>query len=119
MKRTTLALLMLLAACASGGTKVDPSQMAQFQRGKTTQTDVVTSLGDPTTTENRDDGTTVLSYMYTSTKARPESFIPIAGAFIGGADTKNSTATFTFNKKHVLTNMSNSQGAMGLNSGRQ
>src|SRR5690606_14654630 len=85
MKTITTALAaLMLTACASSGVRVTDEQMSQFKEGQTTQQDVITALGQPTTTMRNADGTTVLMYTYAEARTRGSTFIPIVGAFVGG-----------------------------------
>ncbi len=43
-----------------------------------------------------------MSYAFVEAAARPETYIPIAGAFIGGADARSSIVTFSFDGRGVL-----------------
>ena len=117
IKVVALVAIVGLTACASAGVRVDPSQMAQFQKGRTTYDDVVTALGKPSQETVDDSGNRTVMYYYANSKTRPESFIPIVGAFVGGADTESTSATFNFNSHNVLTKMSQSQGGIGTNFG--
>ncbi len=109
-----------LAACgAQSGTKVEQSQVQQFEVGKTTYDEVVVTLGPPTSSSISSDGTRTAVYSYAEYRTRPETFIPFAGAFIGGADTETSSATFMFDRDNVLTSYSASEGGSGISHGVQ
>lgn len=112
-----IALLALLCACASYGTKVDQDKLTQFTKGKTRYDEVVHDLGQPNQTTINSDGTKTISYTYTQTQAKASNFIPFVGAFMGGADTENSQATLTFDKNGILTNYSATQGGSSMNTG--
>jgi hypothetical protein len=114
VKKLILALLFLTTACASAGVKVDQSKMAQFHKGQTTYDDVIAALGKPSQSSVDDMGNRSISYIYASTQARPETFIPVVGAFVGGADTENSAATFNFDARGILVKSSQTQGGMGV-----
>src|SRR5882757_4441545 len=90
MKATAKILLLgaavVLAGCVAGGVKVEERQLASFQKGQTTYAQVVGRLGAPTSSTLMPDGRRMIIYTYVQTQARPESFIPIVGAFVGGAD---------------------------------
>jgi len=108
---------LLLTACASGGIKVEQSKLSQLEKGKTTYDQVVAICGKPTQTGIKDDGTKVIYYTYYSTQARPETFIPYVGVFVGGADTENSTVSMAFDKKDVLRSYTSTQGSTGIGTG--
>jgi hypothetical protein len=116
-KIAVLALIAGLAGCASAGVKVDQSKMAQFHKGQTTYRDVIAALGNPSQSSVDDMGNRSVSYIYTSTQARPETFIPFVGAFVGGADTENSIATFSFDTRGILVKSSQTQGGLGVGTG--
>lgn len=111
------ASLLLLAACASAGVKVDQAKLADFKKGKTTYSEVIQTLGQPTQTTILDDGNKIIHYTYFSTQARPESFIPYVGLVVGGADTENSVVSFTFDQKDILKSYTSSQGGVGAGTG--
>ena len=117
MRNLLLVSLFLMTACASAGVKVDQSKMAQFQKGHTTYDDVIAAFGTPSQTSVDDMGNRSIFYIYTSTQARPETFIPIVGAFVGGADTENSIATFSFDARGILIRSSQTQGGLGVGTG--
>jgi len=121
-KLITGALLTLfLPGCAASGVQVKEEQLSQFEVGKTTVQDVVTSLGNPSHQMRMPDGSIYLIYSYAQINTRPETFIPFVGAFVGGADMKTNSATLTFDRSGILKTTSSLSGAtgtgMGLSSG--
>ena len=123
MKRMVMAAVVAfgLAGCAASGVQVKEEQLAQFEAGKTTMADVVKALGQPQHQALLPDGTRMLIYSYAQVQTRPETFIPIVGAFVGGADMKTNSATLMFDRAGLLKTVSASSGAtgtgMGLSSG--
>lgn len=109
----SLAICLLLAACAAAGVQVKPSQLSHFKKGVTTSEEVVATLGNPTTSNMMADGSQLLFYNYAAYQARPESFIPLVGAFVGGADVQSSMVWFQFGPDDRLTNYSASNSAIG------
>ena len=57
-------------------------------------------------TSIQNNGAKIITYVYFSSQVRPEIFIPIVGAFAGGADVENSMVTMTFDKKDILQSYS-------------
>ncbi|MCQ4245555.1 hypothetical protein CXK93_12355 [Stutzerimonas decontaminans] len=57
-------LAVMLAGCATGGKKVTEAQVASIEQGKTTQAELIASLGQPTHFTHRSDGTKVLGWAY-------------------------------------------------------
>lgn len=88
-----------------------------FEVGKTTYQDVVRKLGEPTQRMVSADGSKQAFYMYVEAQARPETFIPIVGAFVGGSDARSNSASFFFDKNDILTDYRSSSGAMGMGMG--
>ena len=108
---------ILLAACVSTGREVKSDQLSQFTKGKSTIADVTAALGQPTSTSITSDGNKTLNYMFAHSQARPESFIPLVGAFVGGADYRSSFVTFNFDNHGVLVNYAQSESNGGVGTG--
>jgi hypothetical protein len=106
-----------LSACASAGTKVDPSALQQFQKGVTTYADVVAAVGEPTNVTTGPDGKKVAVYSYAQTKVRAETFIPYIGPFVGGADTTATAIVFRFDANEKLVDYSTSVSKAGAGMG--
>ena len=118
--KKVLCLVVLgiaLAACASTGREIKPEQVAQLKKGETTLDQAVAILGKPTSRTMTSDGTTVLGYVYARAQARPETFIPIVGAFVGGADTYGTSVMLFFDKAGVLQQYTASETATGTGQG--
>ncbi|MBB6254097.1 outer membrane protein assembly factor BamE domain-containing protein [Nitrospirillum iridis] len=105
----SVVALTCLTACASSGHKVDQAKVDAFQAGKTTRAEVVAAIGEPTAISTLPDGRHLAVYSYATAAARPETFIPVVGAFVGGADAKGSSYTFWFDKADILTSISSTQ----------
>lgn len=116
-KIAAIAVALVLAGCASSGVRVTDEQMSQFKEGQTTQQDVITALGQPTTTMRNADGTTVLMYTYAEARTRGSTFIPIVGAFVGGVDTRSNNVMLTFDQQGVLQSTSSSSSQYGTATG--
>lgn len=112
----TAMAALTLSGCMTSGVQVSESQLNQFERGVTTEADVVHALGKPTSVATSD-GIRVVSYGGMHAQARPESFIPFVGAFVGGADATVSVVSFTFGLDGKLTNMSSQHSDVGSTSG--
>jgi outer membrane protein assembly factor BamE (lipoprotein component of BamABCDE complex) len=89
-----LALAAALAGCGTSGVRVTPEQVASIQRGVSTEADVRAALGAPTGVSTVN-GQRILVYSSASYQVRPESFIPVVGAFVGGADVRSSYVAIT------------------------
>lgn len=117
MRRLSLITFLSLTACAASGVQIKPEQLSKFERGKTTYQDVVASLGKPNFTTMTADGTRTATYVYAESSIRPATFIPIVGAFAGGADMRSNSVMIMFDRDGVLQNYTASEGAMGTATG--
>lgn len=118
--RNTVALGLLaltLAACVTVGREVTQDQLRGFEKGKTTISQVVVKLGNPDSSTVTLDGKRTISYAFIHSQVRPESFIPIFGAFVGGSDVRHSVASLIFDKDGLLENYYQSEGATGAGFG--
>lgn len=93
---------LALAGCATTGTKVNESELAQFHKGVTTESQVEQALGQPQTSGLNSDGTTTIAYVYAHASPKAVDFVPIVGLFAGGANAESTTVTFTFAKDGLL-----------------
>lgn len=86
----TLAAAFLVG-CASTGNNFDESKISQIKKGESTEADLTALFGTPQNRTVDSEGTTMLSWVYAETKVKGESFIPYAGAFLGGGRSKSKT----------------------------
>lgn len=97
-----LALLVAaaVAGCASSiGTPIQKERVAQIRLGVTTEPDLLLLFGNPSTKTLDASGAIVLTWVYSSASTKPETFVPLAGPFIGGYDTHLQQLTVLINKK--------------------
>ncbi|MES2253660.1 MAG: hypothetical protein V4559_01320 [Pseudomonadota bacterium] len=113
----SLAALLLLAGCASGGTMVTEQQAGQFQNGVTTRAQVIAKLGQPNQATLSSDGTRIDIYVHVSASADGATFIPVVGLLAGGANSKTNTAIFTYDKDGMLKTAATSIGQSRVNTG--
>jgi outer membrane protein assembly factor BamE (lipoprotein component of BamABCDE complex) len=90
-------LCLLLSSCSTVGHKIDPNQLASVKPGVTTREDVHRIFGAPSRRETRSDGTVTESYAYVRARVKGQSFIPVAGAFVGGTRVNETTTVFVYN----------------------
>jgi outer membrane protein assembly factor BamE (lipoprotein component of BamABCDE complex) len=107
----------MLGGCMSTGVEVKPEQTSDFRQGVTTRAEVLGRLGTPTTQATMPDGSTMLIYSFAASQARPASFIPLVGAFAGGADARSSMVEFVFTPDGVLKSSSSSTSQSGSQMG--
>lgn len=108
-----LAATCALTGCMSTGVEVRSDQTADFHNGVTTRAEVLARLGTPTTQATLPDGSTMLVYAFSAAQARASSFIPIVGAFVGGADAHSSMVSFQFTSDGLLKSSSSTSSQSG------
>jgi transposase-like protein len=111
------ASLLVLAGCVSSGVKVDQSKLLNLHKGETTYAEATKLLGKPSSVSVNENGDKTAIYMYYSSQARPETFIPYVGAFVGGADSESTMTMLQFDGNDILQHYSSNQGAMGTGTG--
>lgn len=116
MKKAMIAALML-CGCVSVGREVTQDQLSGFQRGVTTQDQVVAKLGQPTSTTVSASGERSVAYVYMHSQPRAATFIPIVGGLVGGADTRTSQVVFTFDPAGKLVDYKATESNMGAGVG--
>lgn len=112
-KLIAAGLCLMLMGCVASGTQVKESQLAQFKQGKTTYDDVVARLGPPNSSSLLPDGSRVIVYTYVQAAARPETFIPIVGGLVGGADVHSNMVMFQFTSAGILKSYSSNTTQIG------
>jgi outer membrane protein assembly factor BamE (lipoprotein component of BamABCDE complex) len=112
-----ITALFALAGCVSSGTKVTEQQAGQFEKGKSTEADVIARLGPPSTVIRQSDGSHIDQYTHIDSQARAASFIPVVGLMAGGADSKMSIVSFTFTPDGLLKDWTSTQNNTGVNTG--
>jgi outer membrane protein assembly factor BamE (lipoprotein component of BamABCDE complex) len=123
MKRTIGLLLIigLLAGCFSMGRKIDQSAADKIEKGKTTKEQVLYLTGSPDQIMRLGNGDTTFTYTYIRSTAKPATFIPFIGAFVGGANVQQQMFSVTFGPDNIVKNLFSTQAAtesgMGLNTG--
>ncbi len=101
---TTLLFAVLLAGCASVGTPIDVSATSQLVKGKSTEADAIRIFGPPSHKTLNSEGNVMMMWIHTTASAKPESFIPIVGAFAGGTDVRQQTLTILVGKDGRIVN---------------
>lgn len=118
MKHLLFVVVVLLSGCASYGNKIDSNYANSIEKGVTTEQEVVSAMGQPMTVSVTPDGLKLYYYIYTRSQAKASTFIPIVGAFAGGADTETQILQIWFDDAGVVQNFaynkSNSEVKTGL-----
>jgi len=93
------ALLALsIAGCSSVGKPIAKDKISQIQVGVTTESDLIRMFGMPSTKTLDANGNVVLSWVYSRASTKPETFIPVAGVFVGGMNTRVQQLTVLVGK---------------------
>ena len=104
MKTTPVTLLaitlaaaaaILLTACASTGQNFSSDKVTQIKKGETTEAELVQWFGPPENRSLNSEGQATLSWQYGESRVKGESFIPYAGAFMGGQRSKHKSLNVT------------------------
>ena len=114
---SVILVSLALSGCTSTGVQVGESALTSFEKGKTTVNEVVARLGQPTSNILLNTGQRIIGYTYVQAQARPESFIPIIGPLVGGADSHFSNVSLTFDQNGVLQSYSSTQSQFGTATG--
>ena len=113
-----LCVVLLLGGCGmSSGVKIDQDKIASLQKGKTTYDQAIQRFGKPTRSSIKSDGTRTITYKYSGFQMRGESFIPVIGGLIGGADSEQTNLVLTFNRAGILTDFESDQDGQGTATG--
>lgn len=102
-KKTAFIILLsfILAACATtSGTKVSDEDLGKIKKGKTTYSEVIETLGKPSTKKTTKDGV-ILVYSYSEARSDALSYVPIASMF-GKTKSKYRVVNIFFDNNHVV-----------------
>ena len=114
--KTTLKLLLTaavagaLVGCASAGRNFDDSKVSQIHKGETTEAGLVALFGQPAQRGMDSDGHVSLSWNYVEAEVKGESFIPYAGALMGGTRSHNKTLSVALGPDGKVVNYTYSGG---------
>jgi outer membrane protein assembly factor BamE (lipoprotein component of BamABCDE complex) len=92
----------LLTACTSVGRKIDTAAIDKIEKGKTTRDEVIKLIGSPDNLMPSQDGGVAFTYMHMKVKPKATTFIPVVGAFAGGADMKSEHLMIAFGPDGVV-----------------
>jgi outer membrane protein assembly factor BamE (lipoprotein component of BamABCDE complex) len=94
MKKTILSFITcaaLVCGCASVGNNFDSRKVSEIKKGETTEAELVKMFGQPNQRGVNSESGTSLTWIYSEARVKGETFIPFAGAFVGGATSKVKT----------------------------
>jgi outer membrane protein assembly factor BamE (lipoprotein component of BamABCDE complex) len=106
-----IAIAIFVTGCASSGTNFDQSKVSQIKKGETTEADLTAMFGQPENRTVNSDGVVTLSWNYFESRTKGTTFIPYAGAFVGGANTKSKMLSVTLGSDGKVTDFWSSGGA--------
>lgn len=93
---------LLLAGCMSSGTEISDEEIGQFVKGRTTEAEVISRLGEPSSRDRSSNGERVDMYVYSKVAADAHSFVPIVGGLFASSETQTQIVRFVFSKSGVL-----------------
>lgn len=96
LRAALLALIVLLAACATTGQTFDSSVVQGFKTGQTTQADVRAKLGEPQIKTSGEDGPGSSTWTYAS------GTTPLVAVPFAHPKTKEHSVALTFDARGVL-----------------
>lgn len=105
-----------LVGCAASGVQVSPQAATQFREGITTEAEIVSKLGQPTTVSVVN-GRRVIGYAGMQYQVKPATFVPIVGMFAGGADYTYSSALYEIGPNGVLERVTYTSSGSGSRAG--
>lgn len=106
MKTTLLYIITaaLVCSCASVGTPIATQDISKIKKGVTTEPDLVRMFGTPTTKTLNSNGNVIMIWTHSAAQAKGTSFIPIAGAFVGGTNVQVQQLTVLLKKDGTVEN---------------
>ncbi len=108
----SIIVLISICGCASVGRKIDATKVDQIKKGESTQADVRALVGAPDNVTRDGTGRTTWGYFFARSSVKGQSFIPIIGGFVGGANTQTQTLIVTFGPDGKVENFIDSHGGM-------
>jgi hypothetical protein len=93
--------IIALYGCASVGTPIATQNIPKIRKGVTTEAELVQMFGPPLSKTTGSNGKTVEIWLHSSAQAKPATFIPIAGAFAGGATAQSEQLSATLQNGRV------------------
>ena len=116
MKNIIILFVIMLAGCASYGKKINLEAVQKIEQGTTTEQEVYALLGKPMSSSITPDGKKFLMYMHIKSQAKASSFIPVVGAFAGGADTQSDQVQIWI-ENGVVSQISQTMSESEMNTG--
>jgi hypothetical protein len=102
-------LSLLLFGCASTQIRIEASQLAELEKGRTTVTDVMGRFGRPTVLSKNMDGSQTAAYMQAAGRSNASGYVPLMAAIVSNSEPSVASVTFYFDSKGVLTQYKTTQ----------
>jgi len=112
----TVLAVAILGGCAASGTQVSEAAALQFKEGQATEAQIISKLGKPTSV-TISNGMKFISYSGMQYQVKGATFIPIVGAFAGGADYTTTMAMYQIDTKGVLEKVTYMTSGSGSRNG--
>jgi outer membrane protein assembly factor BamE (lipoprotein component of BamABCDE complex) len=115
----TLLTTFLITGCFSMGRKINADAASNIIVGRTTKSQVAALLGSPDGSTSTGQGDTIWNYNYVGSQMKAQSFIPVVGGLLGGANMQTQSTTVIFNSNGVVKDFQNSANSTetGVNLG--
>jgi outer membrane protein assembly factor BamE (lipoprotein component of BamABCDE complex) len=110
-------LVSCLAACVSSGRKIDQSAADKIEKGKTTREQVINLIGSPDRITRTGNGDIIYVYNYMRIAAKPASFIPYVGLFVGGSNLQHQMYMVTFGPDGLVKDYLSTYGGSEVDHG--
>lgn len=113
MNKTVLPLITcaaLLCGCASVGNNFDSRKITEIKKGETTEAELSKMFGVPAQRGVNSESGTTLTWLYTEARVKGETFIPFAGAFVGGSAMKTKTLVVQLDQQGKVASYNYSGG---------
>jgi len=101
------------SGCASSGSNYNEAKVSEIKKGQTTESELVAMFGEETNRSVDSNGNVSLQWTYFENRVNGKTFIPFAGSFLGGTDTKQKFLIATLNPEGTVESFQSSSGGMG------
>lgn len=112
-------MVAVLVGCASSGTNFDSRKVTDIHKGETTEPQLVAMFGKPNMRGVNSETGTTLTWIYVEARAKGETFIPLAGAFVGGVKSKTKSLIISLNQEGTVDHYNYSGGGFDSGNGMQ
>jgi|ERR1043166_639201 hypothetical protein len=93
----------ILVGCASVRAELRREQSLPDQEGRNHRSRLDSDVGEPQNRTLNSEGQSILTWIYSESAVKGESFIPYAGPFVGGTRSKTKTLNVTLQDGKVVS----------------